>query len=276
MDNQGDDMNAISRLTARRSVLAASLLLACGLGMAQDTPGGAAAPASSAVEAAAVATVERMQAFIGALKAYSVNARTTEDEILSFGYKLQNNETVDLLVSEPNSLRVDVAGDDRDQLYLLHDSNFTMLAKRMNVYTQFPIKVSLAEAVGKLLDDGVEMPLIDFIYQGSHGSLLDGVRAGRVVGTSRIDGVLCDHLAFRQSTIDWQLWVAQGDKPLPRKILITTRYEVGDPQFEATLTWDVAPKITATSFAFAPPADARQIEFTASGFAAAATPEGQP
>jgi hypothetical protein len=269
-------MNAKSRLIASRSVLAASLLLACTPGLAQDATTAAAAPANGAVEAAAIAAVQRMQSYIGALENYSVNARTTEDEILSFGYKLQNNESVDLLVAEPDSLRVDVAGDDRDQLYLFHDGQFTMLAKRLNVYTQFPVKASLEEAVGKLLDDGVEMPLIDFIYQGSHGSLLDGIRAGRVVGTSRIDGVLCDHLAFRQSTIDWQLWVAQGEQPLPKKMLITTRYEFGEPQFEAILTWDVAPKVSAASFAFAPPTNARQIEFTADSFADAITPEETP
>jgi hypothetical protein len=269
-------MNAKASLTTGRPLLAASLLLACGVGLAQETPATTAAPANSAVETAAVAAVERMQSYIGALKNYSVNARTTEDDILSFGYKLQNNETVDLLVAEPDSLRVDVAGDDRDQLYLVHDGVFTMHAKRMNVYTQFPLKASLGETVGKLLDDGVEMPLIDFIYQGSHRSLLDGVRAGRVVGTSRIDGVLCDHLAFRQSTIDWQLWIAQGDQPLPRKMLITTRYEFGEPQFEAILTWDVAPKLTGTSFAFTPPAEARKIEFMPGGFATAMNPEESP
>jgi hypothetical protein len=250
--------------------------LACGTGLAQDAPTSAAAPANGAVEAAAVAAVERMQSYIGALEKYAVNARTTEDEILSFGYKLQNNETVDLLVAEPGSLRVGVAGDDRDQLFLFHDGTFTMFAQRINVYTQFPIKATLAETVGKLLDDGVEMPLIDFIYQGSHGSLLDGIRAGRVVGASRIDGVLCDHLAFRQSTIDWQLWIAQGDQPLPRKMLITTRYEFGEPQFEAILTWDVAPKLSSTSFAFTPPAEARKIEFTPDTFTDAMNPEESP
>jgi hypothetical protein len=45
--------------------------------------------------------------------------------------------------------------------------------------------------------------------------------------------VLCDHLAFRQLDTDWQLWVEKGSRPLPRKIVITTRYEVGDPQFSA-------------------------------------------
>lgn len=269
-------MKTGTRWVTQPALLATALLLACSPGMAQESPPAAAPTGGGGAEAAAIAAVERMQAYIGGLKAYSINARTTEDEILSFGYKLQNNETVDLLVSEPDSLRVEVAGDDRDQLYLFHEGNFTMLARRLNVYTQFPVKATLGEAVGKLLDDGVEMPLIDFIYQGSHGSLLDGVRAGRVVGTSRIDGVLCDHLAFRQATIDWQLWIAQGEQPLPRKMLITTRYEFGEPQFEAILTWDVAPKIGADSFAFTAPKDARQIEFTAGAFATAVTGEDQP
>lgn len=262
--------------TLRQTLLVTSLLLAGGLCSAQDSIPASGAPSGSAVEPAAIAAVERMQAYLGGLKTYGVSAQTTEDEILSFGYKLQSNSKVDMLVRLPGSLRVDVAGDDRDQLYLFDDQTFTMFARRLNVYTQFPVKATLGDAIGKLLDDGIEMPLIDFIYQGNAGSLLDGVRAGRSVGTSRIDGVACDHLAFRQASIDWQIWIAQGAQPLPKKILITTRYEVGDPQFEAVLTWDVDPAIQPGSFAFNVPADARKIEFQASSFVSAVTPEGQP
>lgn len=62
----------------------------------------------------------------------------------------------------------------------------------------------------------------------------------------------CDHLAFRQAAIDWQLWV-EKERALPRKVLITTRYEVGEPQWQATLDWNLAPTIDASTFVFQPP-----------------------
>jgi hypothetical protein len=55
--------------------------------------------------------------------------------------------------------------------------------------------------------------------------------------------------------------VEQGERPLPRKVVITTRYEVGEPQFEATMQWDLKPKIDASTFVFSAPKGAREIPF---------------
>ena len=39
-------------------------------------------------------------------------------------------------------------------------------------------------------------------------------------GQDFIDDDLCDHYAFRQGKIDWQIWITTGSKPLPRKVVI--------------------------------------------------------
>jgi hypothetical protein len=111
------------------------------------------------------------------------------------------------------------------------------------------------------MDIGVEMPLIDMLYYGTAGTLADYVTGGVLVGQSFIDGIPVDHLAFRQPNIDWQLWVDQGEQPLPRKLVITTRYEVGDPQFQAALSWDLEPTFTDSTFSFVPPEGAVKIPF---------------
>lgn len=51
----------------------------------------------------------------------------------------------------------------------------------------------------------------------------------------------------------------QGARALPRKILITTRYEVGDPQYHAVLRWNLKPRITSSTFAFVAPKGAIEI-----------------
>ena len=51
----------------------------------------------------------------------------------------------------------------------------------------------------------------------------------------------------------------QGARALPCKILITTRYEVGDPQYQAVLHWNLKPKLTSSTFAFAAPEGATEI-----------------
>jgi hypothetical protein len=155
---------------------------------------------------------------------------------------------------------MEVEGDIKNRTYVYDGTQLTVFAPDLNVYSTTAAPGTLGELVRALLDTGVEIPLIDMLYQGNNGNLAEDVRVGIVVGDSEVDGVATDHLAFRQPDVDWQLWVEKGAQALPRKLLITTRYEVGDPQYQATLQWDLKPTIAEKSFAFVPPADATRIQ----------------
>ena len=77
-----------------------------------------------------------------------------------------------------------------------------------------------------------------------------------------ISGVLCDHLALRGEKEDVQVWIARGDEPVPRRIVITYRELEGQPQFWAQFTeWDFSPELSETTFTFSPPADATRVQF---------------
>jgi len=207
------------------------------------------------------AVLDRMQNYLNSLQAFSVTANASRDEVLPYGYKLQNNESALMVVQRPNKLRVDVDGDIKHRSYYYDGSKLTMLVPEQGVYAQTDAPGTVGEVVNGLLNAGVEMPLIDVLRQAFQGSLLEGVRYGLRVGDSTIDGVETDHLAFRQSTIDWQLWVAKNGQL--RKLLITTRYELGDPQYEVVLDWNTKPKINSSTFKFVPPSGAKQIPFFA-------------
>ena len=165
-------------------------------------------------------------------------------------------------VDAPKRFRLEVNGDIKNRLYIYDGSQLTMLVPDLNVYATTPAPGTLGELVRSLLDAGVEMPLIDMLYEGNVGSLTDDVRVGVLAGDSMVDGVATDHLAFRQPEVDWQLWVEKGANALPRKLLITTRYAVGDPQYQAILHWDLAPKMDDKSFVFVPPSGATKIPYT--------------
>ena len=48
----------------------------------------------------------------------------------------------------------------------------------------------------------------------------------KYVETATIDGLPCDHIAARTTQgVDFQVWIAQGDEPLPHRIVIT--FELG-------------------------------------------------
>ena len=209
----------------------------------------------------AKAVLDRMTAYLGTLERFSIVASESRDQVLSFGYKLQRNQSAKMVVQRPDRLRVDVTGDIKTRTYVYDGKTLTIHAPDAGVYAQVEAPPTIRDLVNGLLNRGVEMPLIDVLLQGFQGTLTEGVRVGLLVGDSEIDGVPVQHLAFRQATIDWQLWVDKGERPLPRRFAITTRYEFGNPQYEATLAWDLKPKTDRRTFTF-DPGETRRIPFS--------------
>lgn len=213
-----------------------------------------------AITADAQAVLDRMRATFNATRKYAVTARITRDEVLPFGYKLQNTESARMWVDGSNKLRMEVSGDVKNRTYVYDGAELTTYVPDLNVYAKTAAPATLGELVLALLDLGIEMPLIDLLYQGNAGNLTEDVRVGLVVGDSEVEGTPTDHLAFRQPLVDWQLWVEKGPRALPRKLVITTRYEVGDPQYQAVLNWDLKGQAPANAFSFVPPSGARQVQ----------------
>jgi hypothetical protein len=53
-----------------------------------------------------------------------------------------------------------------------------------------------------------------------------------------------------------------GDKPLARKFILTSKQVKGEPEFTVVIrSWDVTPKLTDKDFTFTPSKGAKKIEF---------------
>lgn len=241
-----------------RRMLLPAILLALATPLAAYEPPSPPAPAQ-VVSPEAQAVLDRMTNYLRGLKAFSIGTHASRDEVVALGYKLQDNEHSVLVVQRPNRLRADIAGDIRNRTIVYDGSKLTMYSPDDAAFVRTDAPDTLAGLIGTLLDNGVEMPAIDVLYQAAAGTLTDDARGGVLVGQTKIDGIDCDHLAFRSTSVDWQLWVERGARPLPRKIVITTRYEVGDPQYQALLDWNLNPRITESTFAFVPPKGATEI-----------------
>lgn len=248
-----------------RTLLYSSLLLLA-------TPLWAQEPASAADQTAALtatetvspearAVLDRMTAYLKTLNAFTIRSVATRDEVVAYGYKLQHNESSTLTVKRPNLLRSEVIGDIRDRTFIYDGKDLVIYSPFENVYATAPAPDTLGKLIGGLINAGIEMPTIDVLWQASNGNIAEDVRGGILVGETLIDGAACDHLAFRQADADWQIWVEQGARPLLRKLVVTTRYELGDPQYTATLRWDLNPKIDKNTFVFTAPKGATKIPF---------------
>jgi hypothetical protein len=253
-------MNIPTRKTSRTLLLSAMLLSLSAPLAAQDAP--PAKPAEvTTVSAEAQAVIDRMTSYMKGLKSYSIESWSTRDEVVNFGYKLQHNEHSNTTIQLPNRLRAEIDGDVRNRSFVYDGSKLVMYSPDDEVY----VKTDAPDTVGKLvagaIDSGIEMPMLDMLYQSYKGGITADARGGVLVGETKIDGVNCDHLAFRSPSYDWQIWVEQGARPLPKKLVITTRFEVGDPQYQLLMRWNLQPKIEKSTFEFTPPEGVTQIPF---------------
>ena len=114
----------------------------------------------------AQAVLDRMRAAFMGMKRYAVTAEITRDEVLPFGYKLQNNESARMWVDAPTGLRLEVDGDIKNRTYIYDGKQLTMFAPDSNVYATSEAPATLGELFRKLLDSGVEFPLIDLLSEG--------------------------------------------------------------------------------------------------------------
>jgi hypothetical protein len=106
------------------------------------------------------------------------------------------------------------------------------------------------------------LPLADFLYSDPYAAMTENMRAAYYVGRHAVDGVPTHHLVFLHEKFDWQIWIEDGDKPLPRKFAIAFRTEPGVPRFTAVFSdWNLKPQLSGARFIFEAPAGVDRVMF---------------
>jgi len=223
------------------------------------------APERPVIDPAAIAALDRMGTYLRSLKSFQVQADQTKDEVLEDGQIIELSSRVDLLVA-PNRFRADLTSDRKDRLFLYDGQSFTLFARRMDYYATVPAPATTAE-LSDVLDKkyDIQIPLDDMFRWGTPRArtTIAEITAAGDYGPSAVNGTNCQHYAFRQEGLDWQIWIQNGEFPLPRKVSLTTLTDESRPQFTAVYTWQLAPAFNEAAFTFTPPPTATKIVFAA-------------
>jgi hypothetical protein len=252
----------------RRTSYSAIAVVALGVALSRPgaiTAGGPRASASDSratIDPDAISALDSMGAYLRTLTAFQVRAAITSEEVLLDGEKVQLANVADMVAMKPDRLRLSMTSDRKERLFLYDGKNFTLYAPRKNFYATVPAPPTIRELADRLDNQyGIEMPFVDLFRWGTPESNAKEISAAADIGPSVIDGITCEHYAFRQPGLDWQVWIQEGDFPLPRKLVLTTLTDEARPQYEATYTWNLAPSVDSAAFAFVPPKDAKKIAF---------------
>jgi hypothetical protein len=226
------------------------------------------APAEPAaqVDPQADRLLRQMSDFLAAQREFTVRTEGTLDVVLDSGQKVQLNRAGDVRMQRPDRLRVDRVGD-LANLRLYYDGRqLTVYGEGNNAYATTPAPPTVDATIDMALERlGLDAPGSDLLFSNPYAALTEDVRSGRYLGRAVVDGVSVHHLAFRnREGVDWELWVEDGPRPLPRKYVITSRDMPGSPQYSVNLSdWNLSPRLTQEQFRFVPPRDAMRVSFLA-------------
>lgn len=210
-------------------------------------------PGDEAIDAAAMQALDRMGAYLRGLGTFSLRAEDRIDEVLDSGQKIQVSAQADLQVRRPDGLYAEIETDRRSRQLYFDGKTFTLLSPTLGYYTSVPAPATIREMLEAITAKyGVSFPVVDLFHWGQDAEAAAAITSAIALGTSKVAGQVTDHYAFRQEGVDWQIWIAQGEAPLPLRYVITTMDEPEQPQYSADLTWDTQAKPADGAFTFTP------------------------
>jgi hypothetical protein len=163
----------------------------------------------------------------------------------------------------PNKLKIETTGDVTSRTLWKDGKTLTVLERDKNVYAQIPDPGTIIQAVDLLQEKfNMSVPAADLLSADVYKTMTEGCEAINYVGLGYVGEEKCHHLAFTRDNIDWQMWITVGDKPSPRKMVITYKHLPGQPQYTMQLQKvEYGPKINDAVFAAQIPKGADKIEF---------------
>src|SRR6266576_1934971 len=250
-------MNVVYGFTRRIvSVVALTMLVSGGWPqLGQSQPAG--------IDPQAEKLLRRMSDYLAGRQQFTLKAESSLEVVLTSGQKLQYDSPATLSVSRTKKFHANRKGDLANQEFFYDGKMLTLYNPRENLYATTAAPATLDETLDfarEKLD--IIAPAAELLYKNAAEKMLKESSSGFVVGPSVVGGVKTTHLAFRAGELDWQIWIEDGDKPLPRKFILSSKKVSGEPEFTVLIrNWDVAPKFTDQEFNFTPAKGAKKIEF---------------
>jgi hypothetical protein len=220
-------------------------------------------PSSPVIEATAKDLINKMGTFLNMAKQFSFHAEVMFDDHLPSGQKIQFAAAEDVSVRKPDHIYVDYQSDLGSKKFWYNGKNITLLSVSHNSYSTIDAPPNIEDAFDILMKEhGFTIPLGDFLFRDPHNALMKNVLAGIYAGPGDVNGVDCQHLAFVEKYIDWQIWIQDGNEPIPRKVVITYKTMPNSPQYIAMLSdWKFKKSLPDSLFSADLPKDAKHIDF---------------
>jgi hypothetical protein len=220
-------------------------------------------PPRAEIDPTADSELKRMSDYLASLRTFRVETKAVDERVTTDGQKLQFLADTRLTVERPNRLRADRLGPVADSIIRYDGHDLSIFGKRTRYYTTS----AAPGTIDAMLDFararyGLDAPGADLVASNPYELLMEDARTVRDVGLEPVDGVMCHHLAARGTNVDWQIWIEDGARPLPRRYVVTTKDQPQKPEFAVSLShWEPNAPVDASAFNFVPPPGAQRIRW---------------
>jgi hypothetical protein len=232
------------------------------IGAAGPVFGGEGPSGLPGIEPKAYETLRNMCKCLAAAEQFTLVAQDMTDQVLESGQKIQFSSTRKIAVRRPDRIAAEVTGDLVNERLAYRGDTLTIVDVEQGAYAQVSVPDNIDEMFDYVAANyGIVAPLADLAFSDPCAAVSTEVQIGRYVGLHNVLGVKCHHLAFRQRGLDWQIWIEDGDKPVPRKMIITYKSSPGQPQYIALLgEWNLNPRLPDSMFELQIPEGREKIE----------------
>ncbi|UOA09357.1 DUF2092 domain-containing protein [Methylobacter sp. S3L5C] len=108
----------------------------------------------------------------------------------------------------------------------------------------------------------MNFPAADFLYSNPYSVMTKNLTHAIVLGQSMVNGVPCEHFAYMEPAINWEIWIEKGKKTLPLRLAMTYKKAPNFPRFLVEFVdWNLNPNLKTDTFVFKIPTNSKQIEF---------------
>lgn len=229
-------------MSARRRLAPLALLAVCLLGAVSS---GRARTADRADHPDAETVLRGMSDFLTGLDGFHLEANLTFDDVPTSGVKVQYSGRMTASLRRPDRLYVDYRDDLSAHRVWIDGESLTVLEPADGIWARIESTPNLEDTLARLVArHGHSLPLDDFFVTDPYSRLMAGVTAQRNLGLRDVAGTRCHHLVFRRDDLTWQVWVEAGDRPVPRKMVITYTTLPLVPQYVLEIeSWDLEARL---------------------------------
>lgn len=231
------------------------LSLALLLGMAASSDVGAG-------EVEAKSLLKAMSDYMASQKSISFDYDADYEIVTKDGQKIALASSGTVAVARPDKIRTTRVGGFASIESVFDGQTLSILGKNAKVYTQVDMPGTIDHLVDELKDKYHRpLPAADLLLSNAYDQLMPDVIDIKDLGSGVIGGTECNHLAFRNKEVDWQIWIAQGDRPYPCRFVITTKDVAGGPEYRIQVrNWKTGGEVSSGDFSFKAPADAKKVD----------------